>query len=638
MSGTTISTADNVGVVLQSKAQLTVTSTGSINPTHVTGTNGRYTSVFAYYPATIINNGLIVNTYGGGAGGPAVYMIGGSLNNSGTITAPVGGKVLADGVLSLFNTKIQNSGLINGGWDGVYTQSGYVLNQAGGQIYGVAGGVFGYNAITVVNDGTIDTGSSPGIILQQGGMITNAGTIAGTHPGGSQVNNAITASGGPTTLVVDAGATFVGGVTVASGLTNNLVLAGSTPNAGIYAGYLSLNGPLNPYKFSGFSNITFQSGISWGLQGTAAELASGQQIFGFGGADHIYLSGFSATSKIYNAGVLTLSNGTSTEKLTFANEPAQVTTADFSTQIIGAGGTFITICYLRGTKILTPQGEVAVEELAIGDYVVTRFGGAQRIKWLGQQRYARRFLEHNRAHMPVKICEGALGRGLPWRDLFVSPGHSMLLGETLVLASSLVNGITITQSEAPEEIHYIQIDLETHDCVLAEGCWSETYADAPGLRAKFHNAAEFWALYPEYITPDELTLCASRPERGPELDAVLLPVVAQAAALVQPGALHGWIDRISPDGLIEGWAWDAANPELPVLLEIWAGAEKLGTVLARDLRLDVAEAGYGNGQSSFSFQGKKVDVATVQIRRAADGAVLRPTNNLWERLGLAAAA
>jgi len=320
--------------------------------------------------------------------------------------------------------------------------------------------------------------------------------------------------------------------------------------------------------------------------------------------------------------VLTIAQGTATLDLTFSSAD---TGARFSIGADGLGRALITedvLCYLHGTRIVTPTGAVAVEDLHIGDAVVTRFGAVQRIKWLGRQSYAPEFIEHNQTKWPVRIAAGALADGVTARDLYVSPGHSMLLGETLVLASKLVNGITVTQTRPVAELNYVQIELAGHDCVLAEGAWSETFADAPGLRAQFHNAAEFYALYPDEPLVEELRLCAKRPERGAALAAALRPVAARAVAGTIPGPLQGWVES-AQDWRIQGWAIDLARPELPVLLEVLTGEKIIGTVLACEFREDLRQAGKGSGHCAFRFTPPfRLRGEPLTIRRAADGAVL----------------
>jgi hypothetical protein len=281
-------------------------------------------------------------------------------------------------------------------------------------------------------------------------------------------------------------------------------------------------------------------------------------------------------------------------------------------------------CYLPGTRILTPTGEAFIENLRRGDSVVTRFGGIQRIKWIALQSYRGAAVRDNREFIPVHLRAGSLGERLPARDLYISPGHSMLIEGSLVLARSLVNGITITQNECPERLDYLQIELEGHDCVIAEGTWSETYADWEEGRQRFHNAAEFHALFPDYRAPDDPVLCAPRPERGAALEALLRPVVARASKEVVAGPLSGYIECVRGDWKLDGWAHDSAHPELPVLLEIVLEGRVIGTLLACDFRPDLLKAGFGQGRCSFTFISpiklRPVLLATLQVRRAADGA------------------
>jgi hypothetical protein len=146
------------------------------------------------------------------------------------------------------------------------------------------------------------------------------------------------------------------------------------------------------------------------------------------------------------------------------------------------------ICYLAGTRILTARGEVAVEALVAGDLVATRFGGLRPVRWIGRQGFDGRLLGARNA--PVRFLAGALGVGMPIRDLMVSPDHSMVVDDHLVPARLLVNGVTVVQEAVWGRVDYLHVDLGPHDLVLAEGVWSESYA-AMGNRQGFHNAGDF---------------------------------------------------------------------------------------------------------------------------------------------------
>jgi hypothetical protein len=314
------------------------------------------------------------------------------------------------------------------------------------------------------------------------------------------------------------------------------------------------------------------------------------------------------------------------EDLTSINTQADVRFGDGEVII-----NYLGLCYLRGTRILTPIGETPVEDLRIGDRVVTRFGGTRVIKWIGRQDFA----ADETAQHPVRIQAGALGDAMPARDLFVSPGHALLVQDRLVLAKLLVNGITVTQAPVPGAwIEYFNLDLGVHDCVIAEGMFAETYADAPGLRAQFHNAATFDARYPDQPPAAELVLCAERPEAGSRLAELLRPIVARAAAGISPGPLEGYVERVENGWQVIGWAHDTAHPALPVLLEVCAGGAVLGNVLAFGYRTDLEQAGKGGGRCGFMFTAPArltaEQLSNLVVRRAADGAVLPAAGQVAE--------
>ncbi|MGE0079835.1 MAG: Hint domain-containing protein [Thiohalomonadaceae bacterium] len=158
-----------------------------------------------------------------------------------------------------------------------------------------------------------------------------------------------------------------------------------------------------------------------------------------------------------------------------------------------------TLCFARGTLIATPSGDKAVEDLRIGDLVLTADGQAVPVKWIGRQTRHPLFTE-----LPVRIRTGALGNGLPRRDLYVSPAHALLVDGLLVQAQALVNGATIQQmKEWQGNVEYFHIELENHELVLAEGTPAETFVDNASRRT-FDNFAEYLELYGEESPIPEL--------------------------------------------------------------------------------------------------------------------------------------
>lgn len=83
-------------------------------------------------------------------------------------------------------------------------------------------------------------------------------------------------------------------------------------------------------------------------------------------------------------------------------------------------------CYASGTRILTDHGSKLVEELRVGDLLVTINCGAQPVRWIwsGDQPIDRAELHQ----APVLISKHALGFGKPNRDLIVSGQHRIAVG------------------------------------------------------------------------------------------------------------------------------------------------------------------------------------------------------------------
>ncbi len=138
-------------------------------------------------------------------------------------------------------------------------------------------------------------------------------------------------------------------------------------------------------------------------------------------------------------------------------------------------------CFLPGTRLLTYRGEIAVEALELGDLMWTGLGGWQELRWIGRGRATIGAAEDHPAR-PVLIRAGALGEGVPRRDLRVTQGHCLLFPDAsgpgaLVPAALLVNGQSILLEAGEGEVTYYHIGLARHDVVLAEGAACETWLD-----------------------------------------------------------------------------------------------------------------------------------------------------------------
>ena len=280
---------------------------------------------------------------------------------------------------------------------------------------------------------------------------------------------------------------------------------------------------------------------------------------------------------------------------------------------------FDVACFCPGTRIATPQGEMAVEALAIGDEVMTR-AGARRIKWIGRSAYEGRFIGTNPLMLPVTFAPGALGQGMPTRPLTVSPGHGVCLCDVLVPAWRLVNGVNVTQPARVAAVTYIHIELAQHGLLLTEGCWSESYLNETP-RGWFQNAAEFAALYPGEDIPGPP--CLPRVEDGIALQALQHAINSRAGlapAAETAGPLRGEVDYLA-NGICVGWAQCADTPEVPVTLLVMRGGEILARVVANRYRPELRAAGDNRFRHGFAVA-LPAGASDITVRRALDGAVL----------------
>jgi len=168
-------------------------------------------------------------------------------------------------------------------------------------------------------------------------------------------------------------------------------------------------------------------------------------------------------------------------------------------------------CFMSGTLIDTPSGEVPIETLRPGDLVLTPTG-PEAIKFLGRTTRKASALKPQ-AKMPIRINKGSLGSHLPNRDTYCTPSHAFAVDDCLVEARALVNNESITNIEKwPDtvSITYFSIELDEHQLVWANGLLTETYYSnwtSTGFsREAWDNYSTYLDLYQESRPMNELPM------------------------------------------------------------------------------------------------------------------------------------
>ncbi len=160
------------------------------------------------------------------------------------------------------------------------------------------------------------------------------------------------------------------------------------------------------------------------------------------------------------------------------------------------------ICFTAGTLIATPRGQRRIEDLGIGDMVVTRDHGLQPIRWIGN-----RTVPALGSLAPVFLPGGTLmGQE---RDMRVSPQHRFLLhgyeselyfGTREVLcAARHLTGQAGIRTEEGGSVTYYHMLFDEHEIVYAEGTATESFHPGGHAIGTLADAAreELFTLFPE---------------------------------------------------------------------------------------------------------------------------------------------
>lgn len=180
------------------------------------------------------------------------------------------------------------------------------------------------------------------------------------------------------------------------------------------------------------------------------------------------------------------------------------------------------VCIANGSWIDTPNGPVLIEDLRVGDTVMTLDDGPQELRWIHSRHVRRKELRNNPALAPIRISAGALGQDCPRADLRVSPQHQMLVHsayatlmldtpQCLVKAKDLAaHNDCIARDTTGVEVVYFHLLFDAHQIVFANGAPTESFYPGPEAIAALDvdQRHELVALFPNLCQTEQVDYIA----------------------------------------------------------------------------------------------------------------------------------
>lgn len=220
--------------------------------------------------------------------------------------------------------------------------------------------------------------------------------------------------------------------------------------------------------------------------------------------DTIIIDGLTANGYTHVDGIYTLTNngspinGTSSFQLPAANDGTTFTvkTVDGKTYL---NADIVTVCFLPGSMIRTAEGDIAVEDIRVGDNVVafdwkTGEETVRPVIWVGKAHatvHAHR--SDDEAGYPVRVLKNAVAEGVPYKDMLITAEHCLFFEGKFVPVRMLVNGSSIFYDKSITSYDYYHLETAEHAVIVADGMMTESYLDT-GNRRSFRQAGKVVSL------------------------------------------------------------------------------------------------------------------------------------------------
>lgn len=249
---------------------------------------------------------------------------------------------------------------------------------------------------------------------------------------------------------------------------------------------------LNDGEFDEGDSILI-NGVSYTIDRIQEPSSSGRFVFG-NGSEQSFDPGSESNLSV---AFLTVSNGSDIRHFIIPNDSygdmnvQQIRTGNLN-DVAGSDAAIISttnndtqiVCFVAGTEIDTPDGAVLIEDLDIGDLVLTRNNGPQAIRAIIARDLA--LDDSSDRRCPIAFEVNALGPGRPYRRLCVSPQHRILVtdqaGQTvLVPAKALLGRRGVRIMHGKRFVTYIHLVFSQHEIIYANGTLTESLL--PGAMA-----------------------------------------------------------------------------------------------------------------------------------------------------------
>ena len=370
----------------------------------------------------------------------------------------------------------------------------YVLESNSGTITLEAGKFYVLESGTTIGTkkGSNSNDSGTGTTASTGGIVVNGASLEVQD--GSQINGTLDISAAGSSVMMDTaskwveqtnlpGHTAVGGETYGYPALQNAVVSGllnndGTPNTNTS---LILNGI--PGGFG--KTIGVLGGYYWDT------VVGSHLVVKSASAGNPIPPGSNNTASGVHYGVNVIIPSGMNQNGQFSQTVLPYTQLADGSYKIDGGSTSYT-CFLSGSMIRTSEGDVAVEDIQIGDEVVAfdwknNKEVTRPVVWVGKAHaVVRPGLPDDEAGYPVRVLKDAIADGVPYKDMLITAEHCLFFEDRFVPVRMLVNGMSIFYDKSITSYDYYHVETEQHSVIQADGMLTESYLDT-GNRSSFRQ-------------------------------------------------------------------------------------------------------------------------------------------------------